>query len=125
MNPQYAQGRQVYSDRERVFRARRIEAGGGETAYSMGTLIGMTSGWWAYTYLHKAGFAFRPYQRHKVGKYTIIAGAFFLGYQFGRASVATITADDEQYKYLSVNKVGIILGNMPMERSHYRLTEQK
>ena len=125
MNPGYAQGRQGISDRERLFNVRLEEAGGGQTAFTMGYLTGLTAGWWTYTYLHKGGFSFLPYQRHKVGKYTMIFGAFFAFYQVGKGLVAGITSDPEQYRYLCINRQAIVMGDMPLERSHYRLSEKK
>lgn len=117
LDPKFASSTQLLQDRQAIWQQRYSEASGGPLAKSVGTILGLTTASFAYTFSQNRGFTgFFPLCRRQAGHYTLILGSGFLAYHFFAATIRAVTGDAYQMHYLNSNYYKIIKGEMPFQR---------
>jgi len=104
--------------RSNLYEQRLLDAKGGEAAEIVGVQFGLTASVLTYSHLaNKGGFSMLPFSAAKVSGYTKIGGAFFLFYFMGSGYVANKFGDARQYRYLWVNKGGVMKGSKAWDKT--------
>lgn len=84
---------------------------GGNASDILATQLAMTGSLFTYASMRSSGFRMSPMAANKAPRYSAILMMGVLGWNFGRAFVATKLGDFDQYNYLIENKSNIMNGS--------------
>ena len=102
--------------RSSLYHQRCIEAQGGKASLLVGSQWGLTAAVLTYSNLVNNGFKLMPFAASKAQGYGKVLAAFFGFYFLGHGWVMGSFGDTAYYRYLAVNKRGIMNGSKPWEK---------
>ena len=103
--------------RSNLYKQRLLEAQGGEASVLVGTQFGLTAAVLTHSYLAGTGFKLLPFSPAKAPGYGKVLGAFLGFYMLGHGYVMGAFGDSKYFRYLYLNKRGIMNGTTTWEKS--------